>query len=149
MILRWLVAAVHLIALGIGLGSVLARAAALRELPDPRALRRAVRADNLWALAALLWISTGLWRAFGGHEKGSAYYLGNHIFLAKMGMLVLIIALEVLPIVTFIRWRAQTARGAAVDTSRAPTLARISVIQAVLVVCMVFAATAMARGLGI
>jgi putative membrane protein len=66
-----------------------------------------------------------------------------------MGMLVLILILEVTPIVTLIRWRAQAARGVAVDTSRAPTLARISVIQAVLVVCMVFAATAMARGFGV
>jgi putative membrane protein len=149
MILRWLIAAVHLLALGIGLGSVLARAAALRELPDPGALRRVFRADNLWALAAALWISTGIWRAFGGLEKGSAYYMGNPIFLAKIGMLFLILVLEAVPILTFIRWRAQVARGATVDTSRAPMLARISVIQAVLVVSMVFAATAMARGIGL
>jgi putative membrane protein len=149
MILRWVVAAIHLLALGIGLGAVLGRAAALRDARDDVVLRRAFRADNLWGLAAALWISTGLWRLLGGLEKGSAYYFHNHVFWTKMGLLALVLALEVVPMVTLIRWRIQTARGTPIDTSRAPVLARISLVQAVLVVLMVFAATAMARGIGV
>jgi hypothetical protein len=38
--------------------------------------------------------------------------------------------------------------GNAVDLGRAPTIARISLVQTGLVVLMVFAATAMARGIG-
>ena len=57
--------------------------------------------------------------AFGGFEKGSFYYLHNHVFWAKMG-----------------------ARAAS-------RFARISFVQASLVVLMVLAATAMARGYGV
>jgi putative membrane protein len=105
-------------------------------------------ADSWWGIAALLWLVTGSIRAFGSLEKGSAYYLHNHFFLAKMGLLGLILALEVSPMVTLIRWRIQLARGQQPDTAAAPRFARISMLQAVLVVLMVLAATAMARGLG-
>lgn len=50
-------------------------------------------ADNWWGLAALVWIGTGVIRAFGGFEKGSFYYLHNHFFWMKMTLLAVIIAL--------------------------------------------------------
>jgi putative membrane protein len=50
--------------------------------------------------------------------------------------------------ITLIRWRKTVSRGESPDTSAAPLLARISFVQAWLIVLMVFAATAMARGLG-
>jgi putative membrane protein len=106
-------------------------------------------ADTWWGLAALMWIATGLARAFGGFEKGSAYYLHNHLFWAKMGLLLFILVLERRPMVTLIRWRIQLKRGQQPDTGVANRLAGISVLQAVLVVLMVLAATAIARGYGI
>jgi putative membrane protein len=146
--LRWLLAAFHLLALGIGLGAISVRAWALRPPLRPDRLPLVFLADTAWGVAALLWISTGLWRAFGGVEKGSAYYLGSSAFRIKMGMLALILLLEVWPMITLIRWRAARARGVDPALDSAPALSRISVIQALLVVAMVFAATAMARGLG-
>lgn len=148
MIIRWLLAALHLLALGIGLGAILNRAWALRSQLDVNGIRRVLNADTAWGMAALLWISTGLVRAFGGMEKGSAYYLGNHVFWAKMSLLAVIIVLEILPAATFGRWRAVRRRGAVIDTARALALSRISFVQAVLVVLMVFAASALARGVG-
>jgi putative membrane protein len=136
-------------ALGIGLGAVWARAQALRGQLDATGLRRVFYADTWWGIAALLWIATGLIRAFGGFEKGSAYYLHNHFFWAKMVLLILILALEVSPMITFIRWRIQLQRGHQPDTSVAARLSKISVVQAVLVVLMILAATAMARGYGV
>jgi putative membrane protein len=146
--LRWFLADIHLLGLGIGLGSIWARARSLQGPLDPAGLRRVFYADSWWGIAALLWLVTGSIRAFGSLEKGSAYYLHNHFFLAKMGLLGLILALEVSPMVTLIRWRIQLARGQQPDTAAAPRFARISMLQAVLVVLMVLAATAMARGLG-
>ena len=106
MILRWVLASLHLLALGIGLGAVWARARALRSPLEQREnLRRVFLADSLWGAAGFLWISTGLWRFLGGLEKGTDYYLQNHVFLTKMGLFVLLLALEVSPIVTLIRWR--------------------------------------------
>jgi putative membrane protein len=149
MMARWLAASLHLLALGIGLGAVWARGRALRAEPTASNLARVFLADAFWGIAALLWISTGLWRLLGGLEKGTGYYLQNHVFLAKMGLLLLILLLEIGPMITLIKWRRSVARGQIPDTTSAPRLATISFIQAALVVLMVFAATAMARGVGI
>jgi putative membrane protein len=146
--LRWTLAAIHLIALGIGLGAVWARGRALAGTLDGAGLRRVFTADSWWALAAILWIGTGLLRAFAGFERGTAYYVHNHLFWTKMGLLGLVLALEIRPMIQLIRWRVDLARGTTVDTRAAPALARISAAQAVLVLLMVLAATAMARGFG-
>jgi putative membrane protein len=146
--IRWLFAALHLLALGIGLGAIWARARAFRSPLDAAGLRRAFYADMWWGVAALLWIATGLTRAFGGLEKGSAYYLHNHVFWTKMLLLGVILVLEVRPMLTLIRWRQVAGRGGQPVTSSAPRLAAISYLQAALVVLMVLAATAMARGYG-
>jgi len=147
--LNWFIASLHLIALGIGLGAISVRASLLRGNLQTEQLPRVFLADTLWGIAALLWISTGLWRAFGGLEKGTEYYLANHAFHAKMGLLVLILMLELWPMITLIRWRIARMRGQSIDLAPTAAMARISMVQAVLVVGMVFAATAMARGLGL
>ena len=149
MMLRWLLAGLHLLALGIGLGAVWVRGRLLRGTLDARELRRLFRADALWGAAAALWISTGLWRLLGGLEKGTSYYLQNHVFLTKMGLLLLILLLEIRPMVTLIRWRRASAMGQSFDTGSARSMATISFFQAALVILMVFAATAMARGIGV
>lgn len=150
---RIALAVLHLAALGIGLGAVWARARALGERPlGGAAARRAFSADGWWAAAAGLWIATGLWRLLAGTEKATSYYFGNHVFYAKMGFLVLILALEVYPIVTLIRWRRTAARGGAdftPDAREASRIRALSYAQVVLVLAMVTAAVMMARGYGV
>jgi len=148
MSLRWLLAAVHLMGLGVGLGAVWARARALQGELDPARLRQVFYADSWWGLAAIIWIASGLWRLLGGLEKGTDYYLHNYLFWVKMGCLGLILILEMAPMTGLIRWLGKAARGEVVDTSHANRFAAISTIQAVLVVLMVLAATGMARGYG-
>jgi putative membrane protein len=147
MTMPWLAAALHLLALVIGAGSISVRASALRVVRDDTRLPTVFRADALWGLAAALWIGTGFWRVFGGFEKGSSYYFGSMAFSFKMLLLLAIIALEIRPMITLIRWRTAKKRGQPIDFAVAPQLARISFIQLGLVIVMVFAATAMARGL--
>jgi putative membrane protein len=148
--IRWIFAALHLLALGIGLGAIWWRARALQAALDRDSLRHVFYADNLWGVAALLWISTGLLRAFAGLEKGSAYYLDSSAFWIKMSLLGLVLLLEIWPASTWIRWRMRLARDETIriDTRRMRLFAVISMVQAALIVLMVFAATAMARGLG-
>ena len=150
--LRIVLAVVHLLALGIGLGAVWARARALSERPLNRAsARRAFTADAWWALAAALWIGTGLWRLLASTEKATGYYLSNHVFLAKMGCLAAILVLEVWPIATLVRWRRAAARGGSSwtpDLGQAAMVRVISYVEAVLVIAMVTAAVMMARGYG-
>jgi putative membrane protein len=148
MFVRWLFAWLHLLGLGIGLGAVWARARALRGPLDAPGLRRVFHADAWWGVAAVIWIGTGLVRMLAGLEKGTDYYLRNHVFWGKMALLLLMLVLEIKPAVTLARWRAQLAKGNPPDTSAAERFARISYVQVVLVVLIVLAATAMARGLG-
>jgi putative membrane protein len=65
-----------------------------------------------------------------------------------MALFIAILLLEIRPIVTFGRWRAQVRRGELPSLAPAGALARLSYIQAGLTILMVLAATAMARGLG-
>ena len=151
--LRLVLAWLHLVALGLGLGAVIARGSALRDAPDPLAMRRAFIFDAVWGIAALLWLVTGIWRLFGQTEKSFAYYMTNHAFLAKMGFFALILALEIWPMVVLMRWRTAFMRGVAgpstVDPATARRIATISHVEALIVVLMVFAAVAMARGYGV
>jgi putative membrane protein len=151
--LRITLAALHLVALGLGLGAVISRGTALRESPSNAALRRVFRSESMWGFAALLWISTGLWRLLAGIEKPRIYYLKNPVFHAKMGLFLLILVLELWPMITLLRWRRTFSQGESAErlmsrgTGR--RIATISHIEALLVVIMVFVAVAMARGFGI
>jgi putative membrane protein len=157
MLTHVLIGAAHLLGFGLGLGSVFARGRALRHhvaarLAGDRAsadanLGRALFADNFWGLAALLWLGTGLPRAFLGLGKGTAFYLHNGAFLAKMGVFAVVFLLELWPMVTLIRWRIQQQRGQTLDTSAAGAIATISGVQTVLVVVLLVLAVGMARGL--
>ncbi len=146
---RLILAVLHLLALGIGLGAVWARGRALTSRLDAAGLRAVFTSDMWWGLAAFLWIGTGLWRLLAGVEKDTAYYLQNHLFLSKMALLLIVLGLEIWPMITLIGWRRSASSGQQPDTARAPLLARISFAQAGLVVLMVFLAAAMARGYGI
>jgi putative membrane protein len=151
--LRIALAVLHLLALGVGLGAVYGRARALNALAaTPDALRRAFAADAWWGLAALLWVSTGFWRALAGTEKAPGYYWSNHVFYAKMGLFALVFLLELWPMTTLVRWRRAAARGTlppADELARTGRgLARVSDVQTLLLVATVLAAVLMARGYG-
>lgn len=150
--IRITLAALHLLALGIGFGALWARAGALSERPLGIApARRALRADAWWGIAALLWMVTGFWRLLAGTEKAPAYYLANHVFYAKMGLFLLIFALEIWPIITLSRWRGQDrSMGDAwqPDVQQASRIRIISVAEAMIVCAMIVAAVMMARGFG-
>ena len=147
--LRWMLAALHLFGFGVALGSSWARARSLGARPlDVPALRRVFAADSWWGLSALILVGTGLWRLLGGAEKPTGYYLSSHAFIGKMSLLIAILALEIWPMITLIRWRMTVSKGSIPDTSAGAALARISYGQSVLLVLMLLAATAMARGIG-
>ena len=97
------VSALHVLTLALGLPAVYLRGRALRAPLDAAGLARLFTADNVWGVAAALWLVTGLLRAFGGLEKGTAFYLGSRAFWLKMALFALILVLEIRPMMTFIR----------------------------------------------
>jgi putative membrane protein len=124
------------------------RGRALKGPLDDAGFRRLFTADTMWGVAAALWVATGLLRAFGGLEKGSAFYLSSPLFYLKMACFLAVVALEVWPMLTFMAWRAARRRGEPVDTSQVRALFQVNHVQMALVIAMVFVASAMARGLG-
>ncbi len=142
------VSSLHLLALAIGLPAVFLRGRALKGQLDGDGVRRLLAADNAWGVAAVLWLVTGLLRAFGGLEKGSDFYLRSPLFWVKMALFLTILVLEVRPMITFIRWRAQLRRGLPVDIAAARGLYTLNHIELALVLVMVFVASMMARGIG-
>jgi putative membrane protein len=147
MTLRYLFASLHLIALAIGIAAVYGRWRALRRVKTASDLLPVFHNDNWYGIAVLLWLVTGLVRAFGGLEKGTDYYLHSHWFIGKMGLFLIVFLLEIYPMMTLIRWRRSLKRGGLVELGRTKVLARITLIELPLLVMMVFMATAMARGL--
>ncbi|MGQ0713539.1 MAG: DUF2214 family protein [Gemmatimonadaceae bacterium] len=141
-----LLAGLHLLALGIGLGAIWTRGRALRGVVDGAALRRAFAADAWWGVAAVVWLGTGLARLFAQTEKTLDYYLGNPLFHMKMGLFLIVLLLEIWPMITLIRWRRAIGRNQTATTTPARLIARISVIEALLIITIVFVAVAMARG---
>jgi putative membrane protein len=148
-VLSALLSALHLLALAVGLPSVFFRGRALAGPLDEAGLRRLFAADSAWGIAALLWIGTGLARAFGGLEKGTQFYLASPLFWVKMALLAGILVLELTPMITIMRWRLAHQRGRIPDTTNARRLYLINHAQMGLVILMVFAASFMARGIGI
>ena len=142
------VASLHYLALAIGLPAVMLRGRALKGPFDDAGFRRLFTADTMWGVAAALWVATGILRAFGGLEKGSAFYLQSRLFYLKMACFLAVVALEIWPMLTFLAWRAARRRGERVDTNRARVLFQVNHVQSALVIVMVFVASAMARGLG-
>ena len=148
MTVRWLLAAFHLLALGIGMESVWARGRALKRLTrgdDRELLKRIFTHDNWYGIAALLWYPTGIVRAFFGFEKGTSYYLHQPFFVAKLVLVILVGAVEMWVMVILIRWRRQQQRGEPIDVTPAPRMARISAWETYAIMLAVFLATAMAR----
>jgi murein DD-endopeptidase MepM/ murein hydrolase activator NlpD len=149
MTLRLVLAWLHLLALAVGLGGVWARARALddslRNPEDPRAIRRALVGHAWWGIAVVAWLATGLWRLFGRTEKAPSYYVASTAFAIKMALFLVVIALEIWPSATLLRWRRKKTEPDARDVGRIEIL---SYVQCALVMAMVFAAVATARGVG-
>ncbi|CAN5696142.1 DUF2214 family protein [soil metagenome] len=146
--LSYAIATLHILTFGIGFYGIWSRANALKKLKDVSGLNEVFKADSFWGIAALLWIATGLWRAFGGLEKGIDYYLHSTTFIIKMALFVLVFIIEIKPMVTLIRWRIKKRKNEPIDFSSARQLAFLSHIELGLIAIIVCLATAMARGIG-
>jgi putative membrane protein len=140
-----LLSAIHVLTLALGLGAVFIRGRALAGPLDEAGWNRLLTADNLWGAAAGLWIASGLARVFlGGKEPG--FYWHNGFFWVKMAMFAIVFALELKPMITFIRVRSARRQRTALPSFSVETLCRINAAELRLVIAIVFVAAFMARG---
>ena len=145
MVVSALLSAVHLLALPLGLGAVFIRGRALAGPLDAAGWQRLLAADTAWGAAAGLWIVSGLSRVwFGGKEP--SFYGHNGFFWVKLALFGLVFALELMPMMTFIRVRSALRRKASLPSFSVQAYRRINSVETTLVVAIVFVAAFMARG---
>lgn len=143
-----LLSSLHLLTLAVGLTGVFFRAIYFRkDLTNREHLQNLFTADNVWGIAAFLWLTTGVLRAFGGFEKGSSYYLHNPVFHLKMGLFFLVFLLEIWPMVSLIKWRLGVSKGILPDLKHQKKFEAITYMETILVIMIVFVAGFMARGI--
>jgi uncharacterized membrane protein len=144
MVVPALLSAIHMLTLALGLGGLFARGRALSRPLDEEGWRRLLSADNVWGAAAVLWIASGLGRVFlGGRDP--AFYWRNGFFWVKLALFGLVFALELPPMLTFIRVRRARSRHAPLPSVPIELYRRINAAELALVVAIVFAAAFMAR----
>jgi putative membrane protein len=120
---------------------------------EPFALNRArllVKVDAGYAVAALSALATGLLRVFYG-VKGSAFYLDNPVFYAKVGVFLLVAALSIPVTRAFFRWKKDLEKNHGEVTVPAREVRRVRVfllLEIMLLALIPALAVLMARGIG-
>lgn len=120
---------------------------------EPLALNRArllVMMDGGYGMAAMAALGTGLLRVFYG-AKGSAFYLENPVFYAKVGVYGVVALLSIPVSIAFFRWRKTLSNAPGDVTVPARAVRRVRVlltIEIVLLALLPVLAVLMARGFG-
>jgi len=139
----------HYLAIFVLVVLLTAEAVLLRPGMAAAAVPRLARYDRLYGLSALVVAITGVLRLTLG-AKGSAFYLANPWFHAKIGLFVIIALCSIPPTLRLLRWRRHAARDAGFvpadgDIRR---VRRWVMIEAHLFMMLPLFAALMARGIG-
>jgi putative membrane protein len=140
-----LLSAIHVLTLAFGLAAVFLRGRALAGPLDDAGWRHLLAADNVWGIAAGFWIASGLGRLFFGGKEAS-FYWHNGLFWVKLALFGLVFALELAPMLTFVRVRLARRHHTPLPRFSVDAYRLINTTEMALVVVIVFTASFMARG---
>lgn len=100
----------HLLAIGVGAGLLIAEYWLCRRMPDRLQARLLGQVDLGYQLALIGAFATGLARALY-YGQDSAYYLANRLFLLKIALFFALALVAVGPSLQYLRWtrEARTA----------------------------------------
>lgn len=150
MIVSALFAYLHLLSAGLAAGMLLVEHWLLRRPVDRVQARLLGFADLTWLLGLIGAVATGIARVnHFGH--GAGYYLANHLFLLKLGVLGVVVIAALLPTRQFIRWN----REARLAPAFAPLSREVDRVRAVvslelgLIALLPFLSVLAARGYGL
>ena len=149
MLTDFILASVHHILI-FGLFALLgAQLVLVRPGMDAGIIAKVGRLDRVYGILALGVLLAGLARVFEG-AKGPAYYFGNHIFLTKLTLFVIVGLLSIRPTLDFIAWnRALKSDPKALPADAAIRRTRLFIhIEATLLILLPVLGAAMARGYG-
>lgn len=141
------IAYLHIVTLAFGFSALKIRGIRLKDSLETGNVKKILMADNLWGIAAILWIGTGLLRLLGGYDKEPVYYMHNHWFMGKMTLFLFVVLLELKPMITFMKWRfSKKTQITAEDHSKVRKIMIFNHIESALILIIPFFASAMARG---
>jgi putative membrane protein len=149
MVLDWLLASFHHLAVFALAGILAAELALTASAIDDRAVLRLARVDAWFGIVAAIALAAGLARVFFA-AKGVDYYVANVFFWLKMTLFVAVAMISVAPTFSFIVWRRQVRADAAFRPP-ADEIARLRIAlyaEAGLFALIPICAAAMARGYG-
>ena len=111
--------------------------------------RRIQRVDLVYGISAGLVVLVGLLRVFF-FEKGANYYTHNPMFWIKMSLFVIIGLLSIYPTIRFIKWNSFISAGQApeIPDDEFKRIRLLLSLELVGLALILFAAPAMARGIG-
>jgi putative membrane protein len=111
-------------------------------------VERLAKVDRIYGIAALAVLVTGGLRIYLG-AKGSAWYWGNWLLHAKIGLFVLAALLSVPPTLRFARWRKELrASGTLPAPDEVKKVRKLVMIQAHIIPIIPLPAAFLARGFG-
>ena len=113
-------------------------------------MRRIQLVDFWYGVSAGVVLIAGLLRVFF-FEKGAAFYSQNPMFWTKMGLFVLVGLLSIYPTIRFIRWNYPLNAGQVpeIPDNEFKRVRLILHLELVCLILILFAAPAMARGIGL
>ncbi len=111
--------------------------------------RNIQRVDLVYGIAASLVLVAGFLRVYF-FEKGSTYYFANHLFWTKMVLFVIVGLLSIYPTIRYIKWNPELAANQSPEIPEAEykNIRLLLWLEIIGLVLILFAAPAMARGLG-
>lgn len=104
--------------------------------------------DVLMIGTSMMLIGAGLWRLLAGLEKPTAWYLGNPVFLGKLGLVACLSGIESYLMVMFFKWRFEKRRGAPLDLRRLPLVRALNRAEFGISLFVIVLASAVAHGYG-
>ena len=112
--------------------------------------RRIQRVDLAYGISAGLVVLVGLLRVFF-FEKGANFYTHNPMFWIKMSLFVIIGLLSIYPTIRFIKWNSFLSAGQApeIPDDEFKRIRLLLSLELVGLALILFAAPAMARGIGL
>ena len=149
MTLEAILAYLHLLAILTMVVFIASEAALCRvQWLNAAVVERLARVDQVYAVAAVAVLATGVARTWWG-MKGTAWYWTNPLLHIKLTLFVIIFVLSIFPTMTFIRWRKQLrASGALPAEAEIAKTRKLVMIQAHLIALVPLAAVFLARGFG-
>ncbi len=150
MSLEALLAYLHIVAILSLVVFISSQAALCRvEWLNEAVVRRLVVLDKIYLSAGALVLASGLARTIWG-IKSAAWYAGQPLWWAKLGLMLLILLLSVKPSLAFRRWLAQLEGHAALPLEAEIKAVRAQIMRtAHLLLLIPVAGVMLARGLGI